>query len=78
MRFHTESLAPEPKLKGGSIRTCAWTDNLSDNPDTGTMSSVSKGHHATGMLRKAWDSAVDLCMRKEVVGLDKNGNKYYR
>jgi hypothetical protein len=42
------------------------------------MSSSARGGQASGSLRKAWDAAVDWIMRKEVVGIDKNGNKYYR
>ena len=42
------------------------------------MSSISKGNRATGIVRRAWDAALDFIQRKEVVGMDKNGNKYYR
>ena len=27
---------------------------------------------------RAWDAAINYIMRKEVVGFDKNGNKYFR
>ncbi|KAG1679427.1 hypothetical protein FOA52_007719 [Chlamydomonas sp. UWO 241] len=32
----------------------------------------------TGMVRRAWDAMGDWLMKKEMVGLDKHGNKYYR
>ena len=42
------------------------------------MSSISKGNRANGFVRRAWDAAIDFIQRKEEVGVDKNGNKYYR
>jgi len=38
------------------------------------MSSLTK----SGVFKRAWDAMSDFVMRKEVVGFDKKGNKYFR